>query len=38
VVPEQLRKQLRLSGPAEATVVLTRARGAQVALVVSPLP
>lgn len=38
VVPEQLRKQLRLSGPGEATVVLTRARGAQVALVVSPLP
>jgi SAM-dependent methyltransferase len=37
VVPEQLRAQLKLSGTGEATVVLTRSRGAQVALVVDPL-
>ena len=38
VVPEQLRQQLKLSGTGEATVVLTRARGAQIAMVVNPLP
>ena len=37
VVPEQLRQQLKLSGTGEATVVLTRVRGAQVAMVVTPL-
>jgi SAM-dependent methyltransferase len=38
VEPSELRRQLRLSGTGEATVVLTRARGAQIALVVNPLP
>ena len=36
VEPEQLRRQLRLNGTAEATVVLTRVRGAQMALIVDP--
>ena len=36
VVPEQLRKRLDLHGEAEATVVLTRARGHGVALLVKP--
>ena len=36
VEPEQLRRQLRLSGTGEATVVLTRVRGAQMALIVDP--
>jgi hypothetical protein len=38
VEPEQLRRQLKLSGTGEATVVLTRARGTQIAIVVHPLP
>jgi hypothetical protein len=37
VEPEQLRRQLKLSGTGEATVVLTRVAGAQTALVVRPL-
>ncbi|HMO11731.1 MAG TPA: SAM-dependent methyltransferase [Actinotalea sp.] len=37
VQPEQLRAQLALSGDAEATVVLTRVRGAQQVLVVEPV-
>jgi hypothetical protein len=37
VEPEQLRRQLRLRGTGEATVVLTRVAGAQVAMVVQPL-
>lgn len=37
VKPEQLRRQLRLNGPHEATVVLTRVAGAQSVLVVEPL-
>ncbi|MDO8105667.1 SAM-dependent methyltransferase [Isoptericola sp. b441] len=36
VVPEQLRRQLDLRGDAEATVVLTRVRGAQQVLLVEP--
>lgn len=36
VVPEQLRNQLDLRGDGEATVVLTRVRGAQQVLVVEP--
>ena len=36
VEPEQLRKQLRLSGSATATVVLTRVAGQQSVLVVEP--
>ena len=36
VEPEQLRRQLRLSGTGEATVVLTRVAGAQVAMLVEP--
>ncbi|GAB6983558.1 class I SAM-dependent methyltransferase [Nocardioides pyridinolyticus] len=36
VVPEQLRKRLDLHGEAEATIVLTRARGHGVALLVRP--
>ncbi len=38
VTPEELRRQLRLSGNAEATVVLTRIAGAQSILLVHPLP
>lgn len=37
VVPEQLRRQLRVTGPRSATLVLTRHRGQQVVLVVQPL-
>ncbi len=37
VEPETLRRQLKLSGSREVTVVLTRQAGAQVALVVEPL-
>lgn len=37
VVPEQLRKQLQLSGANEATIVLTRLAGKQSVLVVEPL-
>ena len=36
VEPDVLRKQLKLTGTREVTVVLTRAAGAQVALVVRP--
>jgi len=36
VQPEALRRQLRLSGDAEATIVLTRVAGEQTVLVVSP--
>ncbi|MBD8080476.1 class I SAM-dependent methyltransferase [Cellulosimicrobium arenosum] len=36
VTPEQLRKQLALSGDAETTIVLTRVAGAQHVLVVEP--
>ncbi len=36
VEPEVLRKQLRLTGSREVTVVLTRAAGRQVAMVVRP--
>jgi SAM-dependent methyltransferase len=35
--PEVLRRQLRLSGPDEATIMLTRVAGAQTVLVVDPL-
>jgi THUMP domain-like len=37
VEPEQLRKQLRLSGDAEQTIVLTRVSGRQSVLAVRPL-
>jgi SAM-dependent methyltransferase len=37
VEPEQLRKQLKLTGAREVTVVLTRAAGKQIAMVVQPL-
>ncbi|GAB3160350.1 50S ribosomal protein L11 methyltransferase [Myceligenerans halotolerans] len=37
VVPEQLRKQLVLTGTEEATIVLTRVAGAQTVLLVEPL-
>lgn len=37
VVPEQLRKRLDLSGPEEATIVLTRVAGHGTALLVRPL-
>jgi len=37
VVPEQLRAQLDLRGSAEATIVLTRAAGRQVVLLVDPV-
>ncbi|HZI98785.1 MAG TPA: SAM-dependent methyltransferase [Actinomycetales bacterium] len=37
VTPEQLRRQLRLSGDASATLVLTRVAGAQSVLVCHPL-
>ena len=36
--PEALRRQLRLTGDEEATVVLTRAAGEPVVLVVRPAP
>jgi SAM-dependent methyltransferase len=38
VTPEELRRQMRLSGDGEATVVLTRVSGAQTVLVVQPVP
>jgi SAM-dependent methyltransferase len=38
VTPEQLRPQLRLSGDAEATVVLTRVAGAPTMLLCHPAP
>ena len=37
VEPETLRRQLKLSGSREVTVVLTRQAGAQVALIVQPV-
>jgi THUMP domain-containing protein len=37
VEPEQLRPQLRLSGPNEATIVLTRVAGRQSVLAVRPI-
>ena len=38
LVPEQLRRELRLSGTAESTVVLTRIAGRPYALLVDPIP
>ncbi len=38
VEPEQLRKQLRPTGDAEATIAITRVGGAQTVLVLRPLP
>lgn len=38
VVPDQLRQQLGLKGPEEATIVLTRLSGKQSVIVVEPLP
>jgi hypothetical protein len=38
ITPEGLQRQLRLSGDAAATVVLTRCRGAPVALLTQPVP
>ncbi len=38
VDPQQLRRQLRLTGAQEATIVLTRVAGRQSVLVVRPLP
>ena len=38
VEPEVLRRQLKLTGSREVTVVLTRSAGRQVALVVRPMP
>ena len=35
--PERLRRELRLSGPAEATVILTRVADAPTALLVNPI-
>jgi SAM-dependent methyltransferase len=37
VEPEQLRRQLKLTGSREVTVVLTRAAGRQIAMVVEPV-
>ena len=37
VEPDQLRKQLRLEGDQEATIVLTRVQGRQSVLVVRPV-
>ena len=37
VQPDELRRQLKLSGSTEVTVVLTRSRGKQIALVVRPV-
>lgn len=37
IEPEELRRALRLQGDNEATVVLTRARGERIVLVVQPL-
>jgi SAM-dependent methyltransferase len=36
--PERLRRELRLHGPAEATVILTRVADAPTALLVTPVP
>lgn len=38
VQPEVLRKQLKLTGSREVTVVLTRQAGRQIALIVRPVP
>ena len=38
VEPEVLRKQLKLTGAREATVVLTRSAGKQIAMIVRPVP
>ncbi len=38
VEPERLRRDLRLSGPEEATVVLTRVAGAPTVLLARPVP
>jgi hypothetical protein len=38
VTPEQLRKRLRLHGPNEATLVLTRHANKAIALLCRPLP
>ena len=35
ITPESLRQQLRLSGPNEATIVLTKVAGAPTVLVVT---
>jgi THUMP domain-like len=35
--PERLRRELRLSGPAEATVILTRVADAPTALLAAPV-
>ena len=37
VVPDELRKRLALKGDDEATVVLTRAEGKGIALLVRPI-
>ncbi|MGZ4610529.1 MAG: THUMP-like domain-containing protein [Actinomycetes bacterium] len=37
IEPETLRRQLRLSGPAEATIVVTRVAGEPTVLLVTPL-
>jgi len=37
VVPEQLRKQLKLRGDASATVILTRVDGRHTALIAQPV-
>ena len=37
VTPELLRRQLKLTGSREVTVVLTRSRGKQIALIASPV-
>ena len=37
VEPETLRKQLKLTGSREVTIVLTRAAGRQIVLIVQPL-
>jgi hypothetical protein len=37
VEPETLRRQLKLTGSREVTVVLTRSAGRQIAMVVAPL-
>jgi hypothetical protein len=37
VTPEELRRQLRLRGDGEATVVLTRVAGEQSVLLVRPM-
>ncbi len=37
LVPETLRRQLRLSGPAEATIVLTRVNGSPTVIICRPV-